>query len=502
MSGLVTVLTGGIGGAKLVLGLTHAISPESVTAIVNTGDDFVHLGLHVSPDIDTLLYTLSNKANPIQGWGRSDESWNFMAVLRSLGGEDWFQLGDGDLALHVLRTAAIAAGQPLSRITADFAHRWGLAARILPMSDNTIETQVETDEGPLSFQHYFVKRHCEPRVSVIHFTGAEKARPAPGVLEAITATHARAIIIAPSNPFLSIDPILSVPGIRKALAYAPVPVIAVSPLVGGKAVKGPTGKLFSELGIAANARNVAQHYAGLIDGLLIDARDPQDDLDIPYRREDTLMNTLDDRIRVARAALDFADSLAVGTWAALVAFKAPDKRKFRLSGRLDPPGRADLSKRLFAHVVGALREVPRIGPIYVLSPAIPDGWKGEWLKDQGRGLNAELEAARQAISPTHILVIHADLPLVAAEDIEALLDAAEVAGVAIAPDRHGSGTNALAITDDCPIRFCFGEDSFALHCAQAGENCPVIQRMGLAIDIDTPDDLDFASCQGFKCPAL
>lgn len=501
MSGPVTVLTGGIGGAKLVLGLTHVISPESITAIVNTGDDFVHLGLHISPDIDTLLYTLSNQANPVQGWGRRDESWNFMEVLRSLGAEDWFQLGDGDLALHVLRTATLAAGQPLSQITADFAHRWGLATRILPMSDNIIETRVDTDEGLLSFQHYFVKRRCEPRVSAIHFAGAEKAQPALGVLEAITSAHARAIIIAPSNPFLSIDPILSVPGMRKALADTTVPVIAVSPLVGGKAVKGPTGKLFTELGIEANARNVAQHYAGLIDGLLIDKRDPQDDPDIPCRREDTLMNTLDDRIRVARATLDFADSFAVKTWTALVAFNAPDKRKFRLSGRLDPAGRADLSKQLFAHLVGALRQVPRIGQIQVLSPATPDGWKGEWLKDHGRGLNAELEAARQAMSTARILVIHADLPLVAAEDIEALLDAAELAGVAIAPDRHGSGTNALAITEDRPIRLCFGKDSFALHRAQVGKNCPVIQRMGLALDIDTPDDLDFASCQGFKGPA-
>jgi 2-phospho-L-lactate guanylyltransferase len=152
--------------------------------------------------------------------------------------------------------------------------------------------------------------------------------------------------------------------------------------------------------------------------------------------------------------------------------------------------------------MGELRKVPRIGPIHVLSPAIPDGWQGEWFEDHGRGLNAELEAARQAMSPARLLVIHADLPLVAAKDIEALLDAAEFAGVAIAPDRHGSGTNALAIAGDRPLRFCFGEDSFALHRAQVGEDCPVLQRRGLALDIDTPDDLDFASCQGFKGPAL
>ena len=309
MSGKIVVLTGGVGGAKLVLGLINAIPAESVTAIVNTGDDFRHLGLHVSPDIDTLLYTLSGRANQVQGWGREGESWNFMAALRTLGGEDWFQLGDGDLALHVLRTARLAKGERLSALTANFARRWGIAAAILPMSDDPVMTQLQTDEGLLPFQEYFVARRCMPAVASIRFDGAETAAAGPGVAEAIADPDARAILIAPSNPFLSIDPLLAVPGIRSALAAATAPIVAVSPLVGGKAVKGPTGKLLAELGLNASARTIADHYAGIIDGMLVDERDPPDDPGIPSQRMDTLMLTLDDRIRVAAAALAFAESL-------------------------------------------------------------------------------------------------------------------------------------------------------------------------------------------------
>ena len=308
MSRRIVVLTGGVGGAKLVLGLIHAVPAGEVTAIVNTGDDFEHLGLAVSPDIDTLLYTLSGKANAGQGWGRAGESWGFMAALRELGGEDWFQLGDGDLALHVLRTGALRRGEPLSAITARFARAWGIGAAILPMSDDPVRTMIETDEGVLPFQRYFVARRCGPAVRAIRFEGAEAARPAPGVAEAIAA--ADAILIAPSNPFLSVDPLLAVPGLRDALAAAPAPVVAVSPIVGGKAVKGPTTKLMAELGIEAGAAAIARHYAGLIDGLLVDERDPPAGLAVAEARCDTLMQSLDDRIRVARAALALAERLA------------------------------------------------------------------------------------------------------------------------------------------------------------------------------------------------
>jgi LPPG:FO 2-phospho-L-lactate transferase len=305
----VTVLTGGVGGAKLVLGLCHALPAKDITAIVNTGDDFTHLGLAVSPDIDTLLYTLAGKANPAQGWGRADESWSFMDAVRSLGGEDWFALGDGDLALHVLRTHRLRKGDALSAIIADFAAAWRIPAKILPMSDDPVATRVLTPEGELDFQHYFVKRKCVPAVQLIRFVGAQAARAAPGVIEALRDEHSRAILISPSNPFLSIDPILAVPSIRQALMQTRVPVIAVSPVVAGEAVKGPTAKIMREMGLSVSADAVSRHYGDLLDGMLIDERDPPTALELPHSRADTLMKTLDDRIRVARAALDLADSL-------------------------------------------------------------------------------------------------------------------------------------------------------------------------------------------------
>ena len=301
------VLTGGVGGAKFVLGLVHAFPDAAITAIVNTGDDFVHLGLAVSPDIDTLLYTLSGRANPVQGWGRADESWSFMAALTSLGGPDWFLLGDGDLALHVLRAQALAAGQPLSAVTAGFAGSWGIGAGVMPMTDDRVATMIDTDEGVLAFQRYFVARRCEPRALAVRFEGAADASPAPGVAAALA--RADAILIAPSNPYLSVDPILAVPGMRDLLREAPAPVIAVSPIVAGAAVKGPTAKLMGELGLPVTNATIARHFAGVIDGLVHDARDDAPPAPLAAAATDTLMATLADKVRVARAAVDLALSL-------------------------------------------------------------------------------------------------------------------------------------------------------------------------------------------------
>lgn len=306
MTGQVVVLTGGVGGAKLVLGLAQILPPEKIVAIVNTGDDFHHLGLAISPDLDTLLYTLAGKANAKQGWGRENETFAFMDALRSLGGEDWFLLGDGDLALHVLRTQWLAAGDPLSIVTRRVAEAWSVGTTILPMSDDRIATLVVTDEGTLAFQDYFVARQCRPAVRDIVFEGADTARPAPGVIEALTDPATSAILIAPSNPWLSVDPILSVAGVREALSAATAPVIAISPIVGGRAVKGPSAKLMTELGLAVTNANIAAHYDGLLDGLLIDRRDSPDGLDVPFTVTDTLMTTLEDRARVASAALELA----------------------------------------------------------------------------------------------------------------------------------------------------------------------------------------------------
>jgi LPPG:FO 2-phospho-L-lactate transferase len=299
----VVVLTGGVGGAKLVLGLAKLAPAQQITAIVNTGDDFRHLGLHISPDVDTLLYTLAGKANAAQGWGREGETWNFMAALRTLGGEDWFALGDGDLALHVARSARLARGERLSSITSDFAGAWGLDVRVLPMSDEPVATWLQTDEGELEFQRYFAQRRCEPRVRAVSFRGAEQAYAAPGVVQAIA--DAETIVIAPSNPYLSIDPILAVAEIGAALRAARAPIVAVSPLVGGKAVKGPTAKLMQELGVEVTNAAIDAHYHGIIGGLLIDEVDDAP-RGIVVRRERTLMQSLDDRVRVAGAALALA----------------------------------------------------------------------------------------------------------------------------------------------------------------------------------------------------
>lgn len=309
MTGNVVVLTGGVGGAKLVLGLTRIMPPEQISVIVNTGDDFRHLGLAISPDIDTLLYTLAGKANAAQGWGRENESWAFMEVLRSLGGADWFQLGDGDLALHVLRTMRLAKGETLSTITRDFARAWGLGINILPMTDDPVSTLLSTDEGVLAFQNYFVERRCAPVVRSIGFKGASGAKAAPDVVEALTSRDTSAILIAPSNPYLSIDPILAVPEISAALRAATAPIVAVSPIVGGQAVKGPTAKLMNEFGATVSPHAIAQHYDGIIDGLLVDERDGVDGVMIPTASADTMMIALEDRMRVASAALKLASHL-------------------------------------------------------------------------------------------------------------------------------------------------------------------------------------------------
>lgn len=307
MSARYTVLTGGVGGAKLVDGLYRILPPHSLTAIVNTGDDFRHFGLPISPDIDTLLYTLSGKSNQMLGWGRGGETWNFMAALRSLNGEDWFNLGDGDLALHVLRGAALAAGEPLSAIIARFANAWELRLSILPMSDDTVATWVETDQGVLPFQRYFVERQCAPKVEAVHFKGAEAASAAPGVIAAIMESDA--VFIAPSNPWFSVDPLLAIPAIRMALQRTKAPVVAISPLIEGKAVKGPTAKLMVELGLEVTNVSIAAHYGVWLDGLIVHGSDDAPE-GLTIVRTDTLMKSLEDRKRVARAALMLATACA------------------------------------------------------------------------------------------------------------------------------------------------------------------------------------------------
>jgi len=298
-------LSGGIGGAKLALGLHRVLPPETLTVIANTGDDFEHLGLSISPDIDTLLYTLGGIDNLELGWGRRNETWTFMAALESLGGATWFKLGDGDLATHIERTRRLAAGESLSKVTDDFRRRFGISARILPMSEDRVCTRLRTDDGWLDFQDYFVRLRSSPVVREVAYAGSAEARANPDLLAALAAGDLEAVVICPSNPFLSIDPILSLPGVREALRACRAPVVAVSPIIGGKAVKGPTAKLMAELGLPVSAAAVAEHYADLLDIYVVDEADAAEisELGVPVILSHTLMVTLEDRDALARTVL-------------------------------------------------------------------------------------------------------------------------------------------------------------------------------------------------------
>lgn len=300
---LVVALSGGIGGAKLALGLSHVVAPENLLIVANTGDDFEHLGLSVSPDIDTLTYTLAGLDNQVLGWGRRDETWSFMATLESVGGPTWFRLGDRDLALHVERTRRLKAGETLSAVTADVARRWGIAARIVPMSDDPVRTRVLSEAGWIDFQDYFVGQQCRPVVKALAFVGADKAVAQPEVLAALASPRLRAVVICPSNPFISVEPILAVPGIRAAIAGCGAPVIAISPIIGGKAVKGPTAKMMAELGLEVSAAGVAARYGALISHYMLDHEDAGAVVAQQAHHAQTLMKTLDDKIALARAVL-------------------------------------------------------------------------------------------------------------------------------------------------------------------------------------------------------
>ena len=308
----VVALCGGVGGAKLALALERLIGAD-LTVIVNTGDDFEHLGLHVSPDIDTVVYTLGGLSDLERGWGRADESWNFMEALGALGGETWFRLGDRDLAMHVERSRALRSGISLTEFTMATARRLGIAASILPMSDDRVETMVITAEGTLPFQRYFVGLQCAPVVKRLEFSNAERAAATSQVLAALRNPDLAAIIICPSNPYLSVDPILAVSDIRRALDEVTAPIVAVSPLIGGQAVKGPTAKIMAELGIPADSASIARHYR-FIDGLIIDETDRAESgkIDMPVRVTSTLMRSLGDRDQLAADCLEFASHLAPG----------------------------------------------------------------------------------------------------------------------------------------------------------------------------------------------
>lgn len=318
MSGTVLALAGGVGGAKLVLGLSRVLGEGELVVVGNTGDDFNHLGLAISPDLDTLLYTLAGLADRSRGWGRQDETWKFMEALEQFGGPTWFRLGDSDLALHIERTRQLTAGDSLSAVTDRLRRRLGVATRILPMTDDPVRTRLRTSDGWLDFQDYFVRLRCEPVVQALSYVGAEAARPLPEVLELLAGDTLRAVVICPSNPFLSIEPILAIPGMRAAIAGCRAPVVGLSPIIAGQAVKGPTARMMKELGIEATAEAVAHRYADLLDVFIVDQADAAASMPEGVARllEQTLMITLGDRERLARAVIQAADAARNGPRAA------------------------------------------------------------------------------------------------------------------------------------------------------------------------------------------
>lgn len=307
----VLAVSGGIGGAKLVLGLYRVLPADSLMVAINPGDDFEHLGLTICPDFDTTLYTLAGCSNPDTGWGREGETWQCLAALRELGGPDWFGLGDRDLATHLLRSQALREGRRLGEVAARLSERLGVRASLLPATDDPLRTIVLSEGQALSFQAYFVRERCEPEVRGLRFDGADTARPQPRILDALAADTLDAIVLCPSNPWLSIDPMLAIPGFADALRASSAPVVAVSPIVSGRAIKGPTAKIMAELGLPANAAAVADHYASLVDGFILDAADASlaGAIEVPVMTTQTVMNSLEDRERLAREALEFARSL-------------------------------------------------------------------------------------------------------------------------------------------------------------------------------------------------
>jgi LPPG:FO 2-phospho-L-lactate transferase len=300
---MIAVLTGGTGGAKFVDGLRHVVSPEDITVIVNTGDDFEWWGLRISPDLDSIVYVLANLLSKERGWGVQDDTFLCLEMMKRMGRPAWFQVGDRDLAIHLLRTQLINEGKTLSDATAAVARGLGVRERVLPMSDSSVETRVQTAEGEISFQEYFVKRRHQDTVSSVRFVGADISQPAPGVIDSILS--ADAVLLAPSNPITSIGPILAVPGIREALSRTQAPVAAISPIVGGAAVSGPAGALMEAHGLEASIAGVAEMYNDFLDGLIVDRRDQQSTASLKesglhVHSADTIMKTSQDRVRLAQ----------------------------------------------------------------------------------------------------------------------------------------------------------------------------------------------------------
>ena len=309
-------LCGGIGGAKLVLGLMHSLEDSELTVVVNTGDDFEHLGLYVCPDLDTVTYTLAGLNDKKKGWGRANESWHFMESMHMLDHDNsWFSLGDRDLATNIYRTHRLNSGTKLARITDEITTKLGVKTKILPMSNDKVSTIVNTTDGSLCFQDYFVKHQCKPRVTGIQYSGSETASPLAEFMDVLNEPDLKAVIICPSNPYLSIDPIMAIPGVVDALINCTAPVIAISPIVAGKAIKGPTAKIMSELGVDSNSLTVARHYEKILDGFILDKNDVAfseqiSEIGLAVFTENIVMNSTEDKCQLAESVLKFSSIIS------------------------------------------------------------------------------------------------------------------------------------------------------------------------------------------------
>jgi LPPG:FO 2-phospho-L-lactate transferase len=312
MNDLIVALAGGVGGAKLVLGLAHARPPERVAAVVNTADDLTLYGLHISPDLDTVMYTLAGLADPVRGWGLESDTANALGMLERYGRPAWFHLADRDLGTHLLRRELLDQGNSLTEVTGILCRALGIESGVLPMTDAPVRTKVLTPEGEIDFQDYFVARQAEVEVSGLRFAGIEDVRPTDEILSALG--RAGAVVFCPSNPFVSLDPILAVPGMTEAVRSSPGPKAAVSPIVGGRALKGPAAKMMKELGEKPSASSVARRYVDLLDAFVLDEVDrgearSVEEMGLRVLVTNTIMNTLEDKSRLAREVLDFLEEI-------------------------------------------------------------------------------------------------------------------------------------------------------------------------------------------------
>ena len=455
---LIVALSGGVGGAKLALGLSRILPADELLVVANTGDDFEHLGLSISPDIDTLTYVLAGIDNPVTGWGRRDETWSFMDSIGPLGGDEWFRLGDRDLALHVERTRRLRLGQTLSEVTADICRRLGIGARVVPMSDDRVRTRVRGDAGWIDFQDYFVRQHCRPVVHELAFEGVTLARPHADITAALRSGDVRAVIVCPSNPFISVEPILAIPGMRDAITASGAPVVAVSPIIGGRAVKGPTAKMMRELGLEASAAGVAARYGDLLDGYIVDHADADGIGNVGARVTiaRTLMTSLHDREalaqRDARRGGRTGLTAMSDIWA-VIPVKEFDGAKHRLSGLLSPSERRLLSETMLTDMLDAVAGSRLLAGVMIvtLDPhAMGLGERiGARIVTEGArdGHTGSVNAGRRVLvgeGRGGMITMPGDIPATRAGEIDAVLSAHLAApSFTISPAHDDLGSNAI-----------------------------------------------------------